>query len=310
MRAFRFGVNMRTSASAAEWADRARKLEDQSYSTLCLPDHLAPMLAPLPALAIAAAATRRLRVGTMVLNNDFRHPTVLAREAATLDLLSDGRLELGLGAGHMKSEYDEAGLTFDRGAVRVARLAEAVVIVKRLFDGEPVTFHGQHYRLTGHSVHPRPVQRPRPPIFIGGNGPRLLALAAAEADIVGFTGITFARGGAAPDFSGFRAADVDARVGLVRETAGARFDRLELNALLQRVIVTDDRRAAAQELCQRWTALSMEDILGSPFVLLGSVDEIVADLEARRARWGLSYYVVQEPYADALNPVVARLAGR
>jgi probable F420-dependent oxidoreductase len=268
------------------------------------------MLAPLPALAIAAAATRRLRVGTMVLNNDFRHPTVLAREAATLDLLSDGRLELGLGAGHMKSEYDEAGLTFDRGAVRVARLAEAVVIVKRLFDGEPVTFHGQHYRLTGHSVHPRPVQRPRPPIFIGGNGPRLLALAAAEADIVGFTGITFARGGAAPDFSGFRAADVDARVGLVRETAGARFDRLELNALLQRVIVTDDRRAAAQELCQRWTALSMEDILGSPFVLLGSVDEIVADLEARRARWGLSYYVVQEPYADALNPVVARLAGR
>ena len=310
MRAFRFGVNMRTSASAAEWADRARKLEDQSYSTLCLPDHLAPMLAPLPALAIAAAATRRLRVGTMVLNNDFRHPTVLAREAATLDLLSDGRLELGLGAGHMKSEYDEAGLTFDRGAVRVARLAEAVVIVKRLFDGEPVTFHGQHYRLTGHWVHPRPVQRPRPPIFIGGNGPRLLALAAAEADIVGFTGITFARGGAAPDFSGFRAADVDARVGLVRETAGARFDRLELNALLQRVIVTDDRRAAAQELCQRWTALSMEDILGSPFVLLGSVDEIVADLEARRARWGLSYYVVQEPYADALNPVVARLAGR
>jgi probable F420-dependent oxidoreductase len=210
----------------------------------------------------------------------------------------------------MKSEYDEAGLAFDRGAVRVARLAEAVVIVKRLFDGEPVTFHGQHYRLTGHSVHPRPVQRPRPPIFIGGTGPRLLALAAAEADIVGFTGITFARGGAAPDFSGFRAADVDARVGLVRETAGARFDRLELNALLQRVIVTDDRRAAAQELCQRWTALSMEDILGSPFVLLGSVDEIVADLEARRARWGLSYYVVQEPYAEALNPVVARLAGR
>ena len=310
MRPFRFGVNMRTTASAAEWADRARRLEDLGYSTLCLPDHLAPMLAPLPALAVAAAATRRLRVGTMVLNNDFRHPTVLAREAATLDLLSDGRLELGIGAGHMKSEYDETGLGFERGGVRVERLAEAVVILKRLFGGEPVTFQGQHYRVTGHTVHPLPVQRPRPPIFIGGNGPRLLTLASAEADIVGFTGITFARGGVAPAFSGFRAADVDTRVRLVRETAGARVDRLELNALLQRVIVTDDRRAAAQELCQRWTALSMEDILASPFVLLGSVDEIVADLESRRARWGLSYYVVQEPYADALNPVVARLAGR
>ena len=132
------------------------------------------MLAPLPALAVAAAATRRLRMGTMVLNNDFRHPVVLAREAATLDLLSDGRLELGLGAGHMKVEYDEAGLPFDRGRVRVERLAEAVVIVKRLFTGEPVTYAGRHYRVTDHTIHPRPVQRPRPPILIGGNGPRLL----------------------------------------------------------------------------------------------------------------------------------------
>ena len=188
MRPFRFGVNMRTVASAAGWADRARTLEALGYSTLCLPDHLAPMLSPLPALAVAAAATRRLRVGTMVLNNDFRHPTVLAREAATLDLLSDGRLELGIGAGHMKSEYDEAGLSFDRGGVRVARLSEAVLVLKRLFDGEPVTFDGRHYRVTGHTIHPRPVQRPRPPIFIGGNGPRLLTLAAAEADIVGFSG--------------------------------------------------------------------------------------------------------------------------
>ncbi len=209
MKPFRFGVNMRTVVSATEWAARARNLEDQGYSTLCLPDHLAPMLAPLPALAIAAAATRRLRVGTMVLNNDFRHPAVLAREAATLDVLSDGRLELGLGAGHMKSEYDEAGLPFDRGGVRVERLAEAVIILKRLFDGEPVTFHGRHYQVNGHTIYPKPVQQPRPPILIGGNGPRLLTLAAAEADIVGFSGITFARGGVAPDFSGFRAGGVD-----------------------------------------------------------------------------------------------------
>jgi len=263
----------------------------------------------LPALAMAAAATGRLRVGTMVLNNDFRHPVVLAREAATLDLLSDGRLELGLGAGHMKSEYDEAGIVFERGRVRVERLAEAVTIVKRLFTGEPVTYAGQHYQVTGHTIHPRPVQRPRPPILIGGNGPRLLTLAAAEADIVGLTGITFAHGGVAPDFSGFRAADVDARVGLVREVAGARFAEIELSALLQRVMI-GDRRALAVELVQRWSALSVEDVLASPFVLLGSVDEMVEQLQAQRARWDISYYVVQEPYAAALAPVVARLTGR
>jgi probable F420-dependent oxidoreductase len=184
-----------------------------------------------------------------------------------------------------------------------------VAIVKGLFDGGPLTFHGQHYRVTGHTIHPRPVQRPRPPILVGGNGPRLLTLAGAEADIVGLSGITFARGGVEPQFSGFRAADVDARLRIVRDAAGARFDRLELNALLQRVIVTDARRAAAEELHRRWPAVSAEDILASPFVLLGSVDEMTADLQARRARWGLSYYVVQEPYADALTPLVARLAG-
>lgn len=308
MKPFRFGINARTIGAAAEWTERARAFEDQGYATLNLPDHLVAMLAPLPALAMAAAATRRLRVGTMVLNNDFRHPVVLAREAATLDLLSDGRLELGLGAGHMKSEYDEAGLTFERGRVRVERLTEAVVIVKRLFTGEPVTFAGQHYRVNAHTIHPRPVQRPRPPILIGGNGPRLLTLAAAEADIVGLTGITFAQGGVAPDFSGFRAADVDTRVQLVRDIAGARFADLELSALLQRVMV-GDRQALAAELVQRWSALSVEDVLMSPFVLLGSVDEMVDQLQRQRARWGLSYYVVQEPWAAALAPVVSRLTG-
>ena len=309
MKPFRFGINARTIGTAAEWTARARRLEDQGYATLNLPDHLAAMLAPLPALATAAAATRRLRVGTMVLNNDFRHPVVLAREAATLDLLSDGRLELGLGAGHMKVEYDEVGLAFDRGRVRVERLAEAVLIVKRLFTGEPVTYEGRHYHVTGHTIHPRPVQQPRPPILIGGNGPRLLGLAAAEADIVGFSGITFADGGVAPDFSGFRAAGVDTRVRLVRDVAGPRFDQLELSALLQRVIVTNDPRAAADELTQRWTALTADDVLASPFVLIGSVDEMVAQLQARRLRWGISYYVTQEAYAEALAPAVARLAG-
>jgi probable F420-dependent oxidoreductase len=309
MNPFRFGVNVRTAASAADWIALARKLEDLGYSTLNLPDHLTELPAPFPALASAAAATTRLRVATLVLNNDFRHPVLLAREAATLDVLSGGRLQLGLGAGYMKVEYDEAGLRFDRGGVRVERLAEAVAILKRMFEGETVTFVGRHYQVTAHKIFPLPVQQPRPPILIGGNGPRLLTLAATEADIVGLSGITFAGGGLQRDFAGFRVTGVDERVALVRAAAGARFGQLELSALVQQVVVTANRRSAAEDLAQRWAMLSVADILESPFVLLGSVDEIVAQLVARRARWGISYYVVFEPAVDAFAPVVARLTG-
>jgi len=281
VRPFRFGINVRTAGSAAEWADKARKVERLGYSVLLVPDHLAELLAPFPALAAAAAATTRLRVGTGVLNNDLRHPLLTAREAATLDVLSDGRLELGIGAGHMQSEYAQMGLAFDAGATRVA-----------------------------HTLHPRPIQRPRPPLFIGGNAPRLLAVAAREADIVGLTGIAFRRGGAQPDVSDFRAAAVDERVRLLRETAAGRFEQLELNALVQRVIVTDDRHKAAQELTARWPHLTADDLLASPYVLLGTVDQLVDNLRARRDRWGISYVMTHEPFMDALAPVVARLAGR
>ena len=310
MRPFRFGINVRTAGSAAEWADKARKVERLGYSVLLVPDHLAELLAPFPALAAAAAATTRLRVGTGVLNNDLRHPLLTAREAATLDVLSDGRLELGIGAGHMQSEYAQMGLAFDAGATRVERLAEAVVIVKRLLEGEAVSFAGRHYRVTAHTLHPRPIQRPRPPLFIGGNAPRLLAVAAREADIVGLTGIAFRRGGAQPDVSDFRPTAVDERVRLLRETAAGRFEQLELNALVQRVIVTDDRHKAAQELTARWPHLTADDLLASPYVLLGTVDQLVDNLRARRDRWGISYVMTHEPFMDALAPVVARLAGR
>src|SRR5437660_3595801 len=272
MRPFRFGINVRTAASGVEWVDKARKVEALGYAVLLVPDHLADLLAPFPALAAAAAATTRLRVGTAVLNNDFRHPALLAREAATLDVLSDGRVELGLGAGHMQSEYEQAGLAFDPGATRVARLAEAVAIVTRLLEGEPVTFAGRHYRVTNHTIHPRPVQRPRPPVFIGGSAPRLLRVAAQHADIVGFTGIAFRAGGPAPEVADFRAAIVDTGVRLVREAAAARFEQLELNALVQRVIVTDDRRKAADELTTRWPQLGRAELLASPYVLIGTVD--------------------------------------
>jgi probable F420-dependent oxidoreductase len=157
MNPFRFGVNVGRAGSRAAWADKARKLEELGYATLTVPDHLTDLLAPMPAVISAAEATKTLRVGTNVLNNDFRHPVLLAREAATVDLLTDGRLQLGLGAGHMQSEYDQTGLRFDAGGTRVERLAEAVAIVKALLKGKQVTFTGRHYRVTGHIIHPLPV---------------------------------------------------------------------------------------------------------------------------------------------------------
>ena len=310
MKPFRFGINARDAGSRAEWQDKARRVEDLGYSALMVPDHLAAMLAPIPAAVSAAAATTSLRVGTNVLNNIFRHPVLVAREAATADLLTDGRFELGLGAGHMRSETDLAGLPFERGRVRVERLAEAVTIIKALLAGAEVTFAGQHYRVTGHTIHPRPIQRPHPPIIIGGNGPRLLTLAAKEADIVGITGITFVRGGTELDLSAWRTGVTDERVRLVREAAGARVDRLELSALIQRVVVTEHRGQAAAELQKNWKQLSVEEILEAPFVLIGTVDEMVEALHARRERWGFSYFVTFEQYLKTLAPVVARLAGK
>jgi probable F420-dependent oxidoreductase len=308
MTPFRFGVNVWGAGSRADWISKARRVEALGYSTLTVPDHLGEFFSPMPALVSAAEATTHLRVGTNVLNNDLRHPVLVAREAATIDRLTDGRLQLGLGAGHTKSEYDEAGLRYDAGATRVERLAEAVTIIKMLLDGGPVTFAGHHYRVTGHRIHPRAVQQPRPPILIGGNGPRLLTLAAKEADIVGLSGITFRQAGTHADVSGWTAAGVDGRVRLVREAAGVRHDQLELSALVQRVVITDTRRQAADELAQRWTPLTPDDILDSPYVLVGTVNQLVEDLQARRQRWGISYYVTFEPYMEALAPVIARLA--
>ena len=309
MKTYRFGVNVGPSRSRAEWAQKARKLEDLGYATLTVPDHLSRFFAPMPALISAAEATKNLRVGTNVLNNDFRHPVLVAREAATVDLLTDGRLELGLGAGHMQSEYNQAGLSFDAGRIRVERLSEAVPLIKRLLSGEQVTLAGRYYRVTGHTIYPLPVQRPHPPILGGGNGLSLLRVAAREADIVGLSGITFRRGGAAPDISGWRVSEIDKRTRLIRDVSGDRHEGLELSALVQRVVVTNDRRKAAEDLANRWMQLSPEEVLESPYVLIGTVDKIIEDIQARRERWGISYYVIFEPYVDAFAPVVARLAG-
>src|SRR5262245_21418755 len=275
---FRFGVNMRTAASSTWWAEAARRAEGLGYSTLTVPDHFAEIFSPMPAIMAAAAATTLLRVGSLVLNNDFRHPVLLAREAALVDVLSDGRLQLGLGAGYMKSEYDQAGLPFERGGVRVARLAEAVAILKGLLRGETVAFTGQHYQVCGHTIHPPPLQQPHPPILIGGNGRQILTLAAREANTVALTGVTFSQGGTGRDFSGFTAEGTDERLRWIRDAAGERADGIELNALVQRVLINEDRVTSAEELARQWAPLTAAQILDSPFVLLGTVDEIVDTL--------------------------------
>jgi probable F420-dependent oxidoreductase len=311
IRPFRFGVNIRFAESRPLWQAKARKVESLGYQMLNVPDHLTDLVAPLPTLISAAEAATTIRVGTNVLNNDLRHPVLVAREAATVDALTDGRFELGLGAGAIRSEYEQVGLRFDRGAVRVERLREAVAIIKGLLSGERLSHAGTHYRVTDHTIFPLPIQKPHPPILIGGNGRRLLTLAALQADIVGLSGITFRNGAAPADLTGCRVSEVDERVRLIRETAGEqRSARLELNALVQRVVVTEDRRRSAEELASQWTQLSADEILQTPYVLIGTVEQIIEDLQARRERWGISYYNVHKPYVDALAPVVARLGGK
>jgi probable F420-dependent oxidoreductase len=286
-----------------EWLDLARKAEDLGYSTLLLPDHLGQQLAPLPALLMAAAVTSRLRVGTIVLDNDFRHPVVLAKEAATIDLLTDGRFELGIGAGWMQADYQRAGLPFDPPGVRVARLAESVRILKAFFDAEgPLTFTGEFYRLDG--LEPFPRRRPR--LLIAGTRRRMLRLAAREADIVGLEDHQFAAratGDPSPPI-----ASCAEQVAIVREAAGARFPEIELNVFAARTEVTDQRAAAVERLSDQ-LGLSPAQIDASASFLLGSVDALVDRLQERRERLGVSYIMVFDRVMDAFAPVVARLAG-
>lgn len=308
-RPFRFGATAGKAPSASAWRDLARRVEDHGYSTLFLPDHLNDQLSPLPALAVAAEATRALRVGPLVLCNDFRHPVVAAKDLATLDLLTDGRVEWGMGAGWFTFDYESTALPFDEPRVRVDRLEEAVGIMKRLFEGEPFDHAGDHYAITGLAGTPRPVQRPHPPLTIGGARTRILRLAGREADVVGLQPSTDSRTlGSRPPLLSVADA-TDRQLGWVREAAGDRFDALEIQAVAFPAAVGDVREEQVQNLSKAF-GLAPPEVLASPHILLGSVDEICERLEERRSRWGISYWVVAAGSVDAFAPVVARLAGR
>jgi len=319
---FRFGAGYLTLEN---WAERARKVEALGYDTLALTEHPAgggP--SPLIALMAAASVTTTLRFSTHMLANDFRNPVLLAQDAATLDVLSGGRFELGLGTGWSGDDYASLGVSLDSPGVRVSRLEEAVPLLKRLFREESVTHKGTYYQVQGACVVPKPVQQPAIPLVIGGGGRRMLSLAAREADIVSIDPIATADG--KKDFAYLGSDAIAAQIGWIRDAAGARFDALELHVLCTALDVTDDRRRGAEQAVAfldnapptmfiNAAGKTVEEILDSPRCLIGSVDQIVEDLIMRRECYGISYISVLDfPWMpsriDALAPVVARLAGK
>ncbi|MEV7689335.1 TIGR03621 family F420-dependent LLM class oxidoreductase [Streptomyces bungoensis] len=285
-RPFRFGVNLLTPAPAAEWRATCRRAEELGYDVILVPDHLG-MVAPFPALVAAAGATERPRLGTLVLNAGFWNPALLAREVATTDALTGGRLELGLGTGYVQSEHDAAGLPFGSARERVDRLRHTVEELDRLLAAAG---HGR-----------------RAPLLLGGNGDRMLRLAAEHADVVGFTGARLVPGSTVGKLEPVGAEGVGERVARYRELAAGRAQPAELNLLVQLVAVTDDPETALAPLLERQPRLTLDQALDLPVVLAGPLDDLVARARALRARFGFSYLTVLEPFMEAFAPVMERL---
>jgi probable F420-dependent oxidoreductase len=306
--AFRFAIQEHRAPSAKAWKDKARQVESLGYSALYLPDHFTDQMGPIAALMAAADATTTLRVGSLVFDNDYRHPVVLAKEAATLDLLSDGRFDLGLGAGWLASDYKQAGIPFDGPGMRIGRLEEALQIIKRLFAGGSLSFTGRHYQIKDIEGSPLPVHKPHPPILLGGGGRRMLQLAAREADIVnvnfdlreGLVNRDLVRTGLAQA--------TDEKLGWVRAAAGDRLARIQLSVTIFLANITDDRESVASVMAAGFGSKPKE-VLDMPHFLIGTVDELVEDLTARRDRYGISFVIVPGEVAEHFAPIVARLAG-
>jgi probable F420-dependent oxidoreductase len=305
---FRFGVQLSGLASAPTWRNRARQIEDLGYSCATMPDHFTPQLAPIPALQAIADATTTLRVGALVFDNDYKHPVVLAKELATMDLLSEGRVEAGLGAGWMATDYQQSGIPYDPPKVRVDRFEEAIAVLKGCFAPGPFSFEGDHYQIANYDATPKPIQALGPPLLIGGGGPRVLRIAAREADIIGINA-TLTAGEVGPEaFATMTAQAVDEKVAIVTAEAGNRMTDIEMNIRVFMTSITDDREATVAGISSM-LSVDHEMIAQSPFALIGSIDHIVETLLARRERWGFSYIIIGEENIEDFSPVVARLSG-
>jgi len=307
-RPFRFGLMAENAASGSEWTDLARKAEDLGYSSLLMPNHFGNQLAPIAALSMAAAATTTLRVGSLVLANDFRHPAVVAKEAATLDLLSDGRLELGIGAGWMNEDYAWTGVPHERAGLRIDRMIESIEVVRGLWGEGAYSFSGDHYTITEMDGLPKPHQDGGVPIIVGGGGKRVLSTAAKMADIVGVNP-NVGEGKIGPEALASMSADAtDEKLGWVRDAAGDRFDDIEISILKFAAVVTDDQAATAEAVGGAF-GMDAETVLASPHTLIGNAEQIAEELSAQRDRWQGSYVTVRGDAIDAFAPVVAQLAG-
>jgi probable F420-dependent oxidoreductase len=312
---FRFGCMNEMMLPAKQWRDHVRKMETLGYDIMLMRDHFLPdvfgdTFGPIAALMSAADATSTLRVGSMVICNDFRHPAVLAKEVATIDFLSGGRFELGLGAGWMRAEYDQMGIEFDQPGLRIERLEESVQVIRGLLAEHPFTYEGSHYQIKGINGFPKPTQM-RVPIMIGGGNKRILNLAGRVADIVGILVTNVASGVVINDPHGRSAESVLQRIEWVKEGAGERFDDIELNSAAD-VVITDDRRSATETFIEQhgWQGISVEQVWDMPSVFIGTVDQIVDEMCARREIFGFSYYWVSDALREDFAPVVAQLSGK
>jgi probable F420-dependent oxidoreductase len=307
MHPFRFGLTAGWVGTGEAWLAMARRAEELGYSVLLVPDHLTRQLSPVPALAAAAGVTTRLRIGSYVFANDYRHPLLLAREAATLDAVSSGRLEFGIGAGWRVSDYRQLGVPYDPAGRRIDRLAEALGIIKRLFAGETVTHDGPHYQVRHARLSPQPVQQPRPPIMLGGGGPRMLRLAAREADIVSFVPQFNAAG--RPIVRQTTEGALVEKVANVRTAGGDRFEELELNVFVAAAGMVGSGSSLGASAVAGGMAAAV-GLVGSPYVLHGTRARLREILERRRERLGISFYAIPQPAMESMAPLVADLTGR
>jgi probable F420-dependent oxidoreductase len=315
-RRLRFGLISEQMRDVDVWLASAQRAEDLGFSTFLLRDHFTadafgPQFAPVPALMTIANRTTSLRVGSLVFDNDYRHPVLLAQEAATLDLLSGGRFELGIGAGWLRDEYEQAGMDFDAPGTRVSRLEEALRVLKGLFLGEPFTLSGEHYHIAGLQAFPLPAQRPHPPVLLGAGSKRMLELAGREADIVNILPKALPAGSISEDSTERLAATITQKVDVIRQAAGTRFADIELS-LFATIRLTDDPQRAAETLIAErdWGGASLDDVLAMPAVFLGSVERVVELMLERRERYGVSYYIIPDEELEAIAPVVQGAAGR
>lgn len=310
-RKFRFGLDVGDNFERKEFVGLVRRAASSGFSVVTGPDHVGSRLAAvLPMLTVASEVSSRIRVSPMVLANDFRHPAVLAKETATMDILSEGRFELAIGTGWIQHQYEAAGVQYDPPGTRVDRLEEAITVIKGCWSGEPFSFEGDHYHVTDITC-PRPFQRPHPPILIAGGGPRMLRIAGREADIVSIAPLspgssTFDRFEHDLTTSGDRVAN---QLEWIRQGAGPRFDDIELSVFAHHVAVTDNAEQARQDLAAE-TGTPYDDVASSPHVLIGSTSAVVESLLERRERHGISYVVFDSADLSAIEPVVAKLVGQ